>query len=200
MTTVDDAARTLEMISLTVDRCGTAEQHQAQVQSLYTAVYAEPPYGEGPEDVADFMKSWPRRQTQPGFRLVLAWHNGEAIGFAFGHDLHAETRWWQGLQASTLDDLTSEYPGRTFAVIELGVLQPYRRHGVGHELHAHLIAGLPNERVTLLVRPEAAAAKTAYQSWGYQYVGKLQPFDNAPVYDAMILSLRSTAEIQRSPR
>jgi 16S rRNA G966 N2-methylase RsmD len=26
-----------------------------QVRSLYAAVYAEPPYGEGPQDVADFM-------------------------------------------------------------------------------------------------------------------------------------------------
>src|SRR6185312_15949031 len=103
---------------------------------------------------ADFMTSWPRRQAQPGFRLVLAWHNGNAIGLAFGHDLDAKTRWWEGLEASTPDDLTSEYPGRTFAVIELGVLKPYRKHGIGHELHAHLIAGLPNERVTLLVRPE----------------------------------------------
>lgn len=200
MTTVDDTARTLETISLTVDRCGTADHHQAQVQSLYAAVYAEPPYGEGPDEVADFMKSWPRRRAQPGLRLVLAWHNDEAIGFAFGHDLDAKTRWWDGLQAPAPNDLTSEHPGRTFAIIELGVLQPYRRHGVGHELHTHLIAGLPNERITLLVRPEAVAAQSAYQAWGYQRVGKLQPFDNAPIYDAMILPLRNTAQVQRSHR
>jgi ribosomal protein S18 acetylase RimI-like enzyme len=201
MTVVGDASRGLETISLTVDHSGTAGRHESQVRSLYATVYAEPPYCEGPEDVADFVKGWPRRQAQPGFRLVLAWHNVEPIGFAFGHDLDAKTRWWQGLQARTIpDDVTNEYPGRTFAVIELGVLQPYRRHGIGHELHTHLIAGLPHERITLLVRPEATAAQRAYQAWGYRGIGKLQPFDNAPVYDAMILSLRESAVNRSYPR
>jgi len=199
MTAVGDAPQALETISLTIDHSGTAGRHQAQVRSLYATVYAEPPYCEGPQDVADFMNGWPRRQVQPGFRLVLAWHDAEPIGFAFGHDLDPQTRWWQGLRSDTPAAVTHEYPGRTFAVIELGVLQPYRRHGVGHELHTHLIAGLPNERVTLLVRPDATAAQRAYQSWGYHPIGKLQPFDNAPVYDAMILSLRDSA-VSRSSR
>lgn len=53
-----------------------------------------------------------------------------------------------------------------------------------------LVADLSEERIALLVRPEAAPApQQAYLSWGYRDVGQIRPFPGAPVYSAMIKQL-----------
>ena len=63
-----------------------------EMARLYAAVYQEPPYHEGPDDVAAFMEGMPRRAVQRAFRLVTAAVGGELVGFAFGHQLTADTR------------------------------------------------------------------------------------------------------------
>ena len=188
MTTTDRLAG-LDDVSFTVDQASTSADYTPVVRSIYASVYAEPPYCEGAEDVEDFVEAWASRRNQPGFRLVVARSAGEAVGFTFGHGLGVATRWWSGPRTCISDDVAHEYPGRTFAVIELAVVKPYRRRGIGRKLHNLLLAGLGNERVTLLVRPEAKAAQAAYRCWGYECVGQIQPFDGAPVYDAMVLHL-----------
>jgi hypothetical protein len=49
-----------------------ARDHLDVVRELYAEVYAEPPYREGPEDVAGFAADWPRRVGQPGVRWSSA--------------------------------------------------------------------------------------------------------------------------------
>ena len=159
------------------------------VHSIYSEVYAEAPYHEGPADFDDFAQSLPHRAKAPSFRVVVATAGRETVGFALGHQLGSNTKWWDGALAPLPGDLTSEWPGRTFAVIELAVRAPWRRQGYAAQLHAHLIAGLGEERLTLLVRPDAEPAHLAYTAWGYERVGQIQPFDDGPVYDAMLRSL-----------
>lgn len=156
------------------------------IRDLYAEVYAEPPYCEGPADVADFAVGWPRRVAHSSFRLVIAQWCDEPIGFSFGHQLPVQTDWWNGALTALPDDITTEYPGRTFAIIEIAVRRRYRQRGVARRMHAELTAGLSEERVTLLVRPDAPAPRRAYRSWGYQPVGRIQPFPDGPVYEAMI--------------
>ncbi|MGH3929084.1 MAG: GNAT family N-acetyltransferase, partial [Pseudonocardiaceae bacterium] len=110
----------------------------------------------------------------------------EPIGFGFGHQLSVQTGWWDRALTPLPDGITTEYPGRTFAIIEMAVRRRYRRRGVARRLHAELTTGLPEERITLLVRPDAPAPQHAYRSWGYRSVGRIQPFPEGPVYDAMI--------------
>lgn len=153
---------------------------------LYREVYAEPPYLEGEPDFADFAESLPQRSKQASFRLVVARFGGEPVGFAMGHQLPAPTRWWEGALTPLPADVTTEHRGRTFAVIELAVRKPHRRRGLGRRLHAHLTVDLAEERKTLLVRPDAEAARAAYSQWGYGKIGQVQPFSMAPIYDAMI--------------
>lgn len=159
------------------------------VSELYAEIYAEPPYDEGPADVADFTSGWSQRIKQPNFRLVVARRDDEPIGFAFGYQLAARTKWWSGALAPIPSEITTEYPGRTFAIIEIAVRGHYRQRGVGRLLHTHLTAGLSEERITLAVRPEAPSPQRAYRSWGYQRVGQTQPFPNGPIYDLMIKPL-----------
>ncbi|MFC5141018.1 GNAT family N-acetyltransferase [Actinomycetospora rhizophila] len=158
--------------------------------ALYRLVYAEPPYSEGESDFRDFADSLPRRAKAPNFRLVIARESFRAVGFAMGHNLTPNTRWWQGAITTLPEDLTLEHDGRTFAVIELAVLAERRRQGYARALHAHLLADLREERVTLLVRPDATAARSTYEALGYEAVGQIRPFPDAPIYNAMVRQLR----------
>lgn len=185
-------------VTLTVHGADTSLGQLDVVSELYAEVYAEAPYYEGSADVEDFRSGWPRRVDQPNFRLVIAHRMGEPVGFGFGHELRVQTRWWDGALAALPDKITTEWLGRTFAIIELAVRRPYRRRGVARQLHTHLTAGLSEERMTLLVRPDAPAPQRAYLSWGYQQVGQIQPFPDGPVYDAMIKSLVHPAEVSPS--
>jgi GNAT superfamily N-acetyltransferase len=156
------------------------------VRALYGEIYADPPQSKGPAEVAAFAADWPRRVSAPGFRLVVARdESGQPVGMTFGHGLSADTRWWSGLRDEVPGGFTTEWPGRTFAIIELMVRADRRRQGIATALHERLLAERTEDRVTLLVRP-GGPAQAAYLRWGYETAGRLQPFPDAPVYDAMV--------------
>ncbi|WP_409469384.1 GNAT family N-acetyltransferase [Streptomyces sp. HC307] len=159
----------------------------------YEEVYVEPPYCEGPRDVAEFIDHYQVQAQRPGMRLVLARDEEDVVGFTYGYYLAPDTRWWKNLQDVTLpDDFTREDGRRTFVIIELAVRKPWRRRGIAAELHARLLEGLGAERITLTMRPEpeAAPAQSAYAAWGYQNVGVSHPWEEAPLYNCMIRELR----------
>ncbi|MGH3782728.1 MAG: GNAT family N-acetyltransferase [Pseudonocardiaceae bacterium] len=155
----------VDHLTVTVYGTDTSLDQGGAVQDLYAEIYAEAPYNEGTTEAEDFASGWHRTIDQRSFRLVIARRAGEPIGFAFGVQLRARTKWWKGALTSLPDDVTTEYPGRTFAIIELAVRRPYRRQGVGRKMHSHLVADLSEERIALLVRPEAPAPQQAYLSW-----------------------------------
>jgi GNAT superfamily N-acetyltransferase len=163
-----------------------------EILPLYEEIYAEPPYCEGPREVGDFLDRFRKELNLPGFRLVTAREEGHSVGFTFGFRLSPDTSWWDGLLQPRPAEFTRETGERTFVIIELAVRKPWRRQGIARRLHAELLDGLDVERVTLTMRPEpeAAPAQAAYASWGYVKVGQSQPWDEAPVYDAMVLNLR----------
>jgi ribosomal protein S18 acetylase RimI-like enzyme len=162
----------------------------AAILPVYVDVYQESPYCERLADVADFACGWPQRVHAPGFRCVVARDAGHVVGFVFGHELTEKTRWWAGALGD-LDVHTTEWPGRTFAVIEMAVLAESRRAGVALAMHQQLLVPGATERVTLLVRPEpeAAPARATYERWGYRQVGQIQPGPDLPIYNAMVLDL-----------
>ncbi|MFC9426733.1 MULTISPECIES: GNAT family N-acetyltransferase [unclassified Streptomyces] len=172
------------------------EGHEASAQldaflPAYEEVYIEPPYCEGPRDVAEFIDRYQLQAKRPGMRLVLAREGDEVIGFTFGYFLPADTRWWSNLKEPLPADYTREDGARTYVIIELAVRKEWRRRSVAARLHAALIGGLSAERVTLTMRREttAAPAQSAYRAWGYRKVGVSHPWEEAPLYDAMVLQL-----------
>lgn len=177
--------------ALTLTRYGpdTGPAQFEVVRELYAEIYAEPPYLVGPPEVRDFAAGLRRRVTEPDFRLVVARWAKEAVGFAFGVQLEPRTRWWDGALTPLSTEFTTERPGRTFAILEIGVRRPYRGQGVARRMHAELVAGLTEERVTLLVLPDAPAPRQAYHSWGYRPVGRIRLGPGGPVYDAMVKPL-----------
>lgn len=68
---------------------------------------------------------------------------------------------------------------------EFAVHPAYRGKGCGHKLHDALLKNRPEPLAHLLVRTDNPA-KASYLHWGWHTVSKVQPFEDAPVMDAMI--------------
>jgi GNAT superfamily N-acetyltransferase len=127
--------------------------------------------------------------TRHGFSLVLGRLNGELVGYAMGFTLPANSAWWKGLTTPVDPALTTEDGHRTFALTYMMVRVAHRRRGYARALHDALLRGRPEQRAALLVIPDNIPARTAYEKWEWYEFGKLQPFPDAPVYDAMVLNL-----------
>jgi ribosomal protein S18 acetylase RimI-like enzyme len=94
-------------------------------------------------------------------------------------------------------DVTTEHPGRTFALTDLGVRASWRRQGIGRALCDLIVEGRPEERATAAVLPAAAPAQQAFRQWGWQKVARSRdprpgpPAPGALVYDLLVRTLRS---------
>ena len=125
----------------------------------------------------------------PGFALVTGHLLDDLIGYTLGYTLPERSGWWGGFRGEVDPGLLKEDGQRTFALTQLMVLPAWQRRGYARALHDALLSNRPEERATLLVKPDNIPARTAYLSWGWQVLGQLQPFDDAPVYDALLFYL-----------
>jgi GNAT superfamily N-acetyltransferase len=131
-------------------------------------------------------------RRQPGFVLAEARHGGYLVGYAFGMPLRPSTSWWRRLTTPLPDDVTTEHPGRTFALAELLVRASWRRQGIAGALHDLILRNRPEERATLTVPPAAAPAQSAFRSWGWRKVARTRDDGpGSPVSDVLITTLRS---------
>jgi ribosomal protein S18 acetylase RimI-like enzyme len=121
-----------------------------------------------------------------GFRLVTGRVQDELVGFTLGSVLPADTAWWRGFKGTPDPDLVRETGSRTFGINELQVRPAWRRRGYAKAMSEELLDDLPVERVTLLVRAENTPAYNAYVSWGFRVIGQMQPFNDSPLYEAMV--------------
>ena len=138
-------------------------------------------------------RMWERLEvyaTRDGFTLVLAYLEGELVGYALGNTFMAGSRWGQGMITDVDPALLVEDGKRTFGFNYIMVRRAYRRRGIAKALHDKLISTRHEDRACLLVLPENVAARGAYLAWGWYKIGDLRPFPDAPVYDAMLLDLK----------
>jgi len=167
-----------------------AISHLDEYRTLYAEVYAEPPYEWGDNHADLFADRFQVQRRQPGFALVEARDGTELAGLVFGVTLQPTTPWWNNLTAPLPAAITTENPGRTFALVELLVRPPWRRQGIALALHDRLLKDRTEERATLTVLPAAAPAQTAYQKWGWHKVGqKRNPLPGSPLFDVMLRQL-----------
>lgn len=165
-----------------------ARENTDALVGVYAEVYADK-LGDPFFTVDRFLERFRGHTAREGYALVTCHLGDDLIGYAYGLPLQADTRWWQGLRADAPDDMRRETGRRTFALNEIMVRAPWRRRGIARRLHDALLAGRSEERATLLVDPSNTPARTAYLRWGWTVLGSLQPFPDAPVYDAMTLDL-----------
>jgi GNAT superfamily N-acetyltransferase len=130
------------------------------------------------------------RRRQPGFVLAEARHGGYLVAYASGLPLRPSTSWWKDLTTQLPDNVTAEYPGRTFALTELLVRPSWRRQGIGRALHDLILDGRAEERATLTLPPGAAAAQAAFRSWGWRRLARTAGLGpDVPVLDVLLAGL-----------
>jgi GNAT superfamily N-acetyltransferase len=166
-----------------------ADVHADELQQLHSEVHAGLPYARG-DDAVQFARRFRVQSRQPGFALAEARNGGYLVGYAAGMPLRPSTSWWRDLTAPVPDDITTEHPGRTFALVELLVRASWRRQGIGMTLHDLLLSARREERATLTVLPGANPAQTAFQSWGWRKVARTRdPAPSSPVLDVLVITL-----------
>src|SRR5829696_9199575 len=134
------------------------------LRALYAAVYAEPPYRDGPAEVAEFVAEWRELLNQPGFRLVVARTAGQLVGFALGHVVESASGWWAGIRpgppgGDTADPVDSD-SGHSFGIAEMCVHFFWRQRRFASSLHYVLLDGSSEPRVVLWVIFYFNAART----------------------------------------
>jgi ribosomal protein S18 acetylase RimI-like enzyme len=162
--------------------------HAGELQALHAEVYAEPPYG-CDDDAGVFAGRFKVQCRQQGFVLAEARHGGYLVGYASGMPLRPSTSWWRNLTTPLLEEVTTEHPGRTFALADLLVRASWRRQGIAHALHDLILAGRPEERATLTVLPAATPAQHAFRSWGWRKVARTRTRPGSPVSDVLLARL-----------
>jgi GNAT superfamily N-acetyltransferase len=141
-------------------------------------------------DDSPFAERFRVARRQPGFVLAEARHGGYLVGYAFGMPLRPSTSWWRQLTTPLPDDVTTEHPGRTFALAELLVRASWRRQGIAGALHDLILENRPEERATLTVPPAAAPAQSAFRGWGWRKVARTRDDGpGSPVSDVLITML-----------
>ncbi len=183
---------------VTFRRYGAAAALQLRdtVEEIYVRSYIDAIASGDPFDSIDaFMRRFDSYASQSSFDLVVAYQGNEAIGQTWGWPLTKLSRWWDGLLSEPAPDFTQENGRRTFALSEIMVSQEWTGKGIAHALHDHLLSARTESRATLLAEPENTRAHRAYLHWGWRKVAQLRPnWDDAPIFDVLILSLDKTAE------
>jgi GNAT superfamily N-acetyltransferase len=185
-----------EANDVTFCRYNVAEARRLRdtVEIIYVRSYVEAIASADPFDrVDEFMRRFDFYTSQPEFDLVVAYQGGEAIGQTWGWPLTEHSRWWEGFLSEPEPGFTREDGHRTFALSEIMVSREWAGKGVARALHDHLLSARSESRATLLVEPENTRAYRAYLHWGWRKATQLRPsWDNAPIFDVLILALGKT--------
>ncbi|MFI7643280.1 GNAT family N-acetyltransferase [Nonomuraea sp. NPDC049400] len=157
---------------------------------LFQQVFRQPPFSVNEATLARQRKYFPQLTNRPGFRLTLAQTADTYLGFGYGYLLPSDSRWWSNIVEPLDEDFVQETGGRTFAIIDYGVLPRWRGCGIGRAIHDELLAGSGAARATLAVRPSAVETQAIYRRWGWRKIGHeiMEPPAPAPEFDVLVLN------------
>lgn len=124
-----------------------------------------------------------------GFRIITAWAGDELVGFAYGSSLPPDSLWWKDVKETLSEEFVKEDGNRTFALFDFVVKSNLRGQGLGSQLHARLLEGRGEERVTLLSSEPQQPAYSIWQHWGYRKVGTSEPTKDGTILDVFVRQL-----------
>jgi GNAT superfamily N-acetyltransferase len=161
-----------------------AAAHADELRALHHEVCGQA------EDDALLARQFQVWRRQPGSALAEARHGGYLVGYASGMPLRSSTSWWKDATTPLPDEITAEYPGRTFALTELLVRPAWRRQGIARGLHDLIVGSRSEERATLTVPPGATSAQIAFRNWGWQKAARTRGSGpGSPVLDVLVIAL-----------
>ena len=161
--------------------------------SLYAEVFSVPPFAWDEQEPVRHRQMLERLLTEPSFGITVAVRDDELVGFAYGYGVHPDTKRWENFLEPLPEALTTEWEGRTFALIDLAVRADLRGHGLGRRLLEVLLASRSEERAALTVEPEAEATQAFYQHLSWQRMGRKRTSPGSAIsyFDAYVLPLRA---------
>jgi ribosomal protein S18 acetylase RimI-like enzyme len=167
-----------------------AEAYEA-VCALFASVFGAPPLSRPAEALAQQRDSLRSLMAEPSFGMATAWDDDALVGFAYGYALNSGSRWWNDMLAPVADEVTREWDGRTFVIIDMAVARQHQGQGIGRRLLDTLMAARPEERASLSVVPDNDRAHGFYRHLGWQHVGQVRgaPHHTAPFFDIYLLKL-----------
>lgn len=130
-----------------------------------------------------FVDHWGGRE---GFACVVAYEDGQPIGFTYGAPGEPGREWWR----EYLDEEPAD--PSTFSVSELMLRPRWRKQGLGERLHTALLANRPEALAVLTVDTKRPRLQALYEGWGYRKIGERQPFPDSPLYAVMLLDRTHT--------
>lgn len=160
---------------------------------LYDLVFSRPPFVWTDEESQHHRDLLARLMDEPSFGIVTAEAAGRLVGFAYGYALAPDTRFWQNFIEPVPEELTREWPGRTFILIDLAVDEAWRGRGLGRKLTEGLLASRSEQRAVLSVQPTATDTQAFYVHLGWQKVGRqtMPPGVVSPLFDIYVTELMS---------
>ncbi|WP_431984121.1 N-acetyltransferase family protein [Streptomyces qinglanensis] len=120
-----------------------------------------------------------------GFACVIAYDQGEPVGFAYGAPAVPGREWWREHLTNPPADTS------TFSFSELMVRPRWRKTGIAEQLHTALMDNRSEALAVLLVDPDHPKVTALYETWGYRDIGERQPFPDAPNFTVMIRDLKA---------
>jgi GNAT superfamily N-acetyltransferase len=179
---------TAEVLTLSYYR----REHLPQIRPVLVDVYGEV-YGHNAaqdpfHSVERFEERLSGHASGSSWACVIGDINGETVGYAYGR--LDSTREWREVLNPTEPDVREYGEQGTFGLCEIMVRTPWRGKGIARGIHDELMRLRTEARSSLLVDNDHPKVRALYQSWGYRKVGQMQPFDDSPRYDAMVLSLK----------
>lgn len=129
--------------------------------------------------VTAFGERLDRHGAEPGFTAVIAYADGQPVGYVYGNRIEHGDRYWQ----RTAPEPAQEYTSRpAMALKEIGVREAWRKTGTARRIHDAFLAARTEPYVTLMVNPAAGGGKVhaLYRSWGYEDIGQSQPSPASP--------------------
>ncbi|MEU6034700.1 GNAT family N-acetyltransferase [Actinomadura sp. NPDC047616] len=170
------------------------------IRTLHDDVFLRPPFEYAPTAPQDHDATLREIREDPTFGIAVAGTGpDDLVGFAYGHRLPPDHRWWTRFPEPLPDDIVAEWEGRTFALIDLAVAARWRRRGIGRRLVETLLTSRDEERAVLSVQPSASAAHALYEETGWRLVGRKGPIPGVipPYWDIYLRPLGAVCGRQR---
>jgi GNAT superfamily N-acetyltransferase len=156
--------------------CDTAQERAAQVFGVYDGVF-----GDTPNEASWRSGSFDPHCARNGFRLAACLVDGSdpagagLAGFAYGY-IGDRGQWWPDQVVQALPaEVSDVWVGGHFEFVELAVLAPHRRQGIGARLHDVLLRGTEDRRALLGTDDADTPAVLLYRSKRWRKLGNLTP-------------------------
>jgi ribosomal protein S18 acetylase RimI-like enzyme len=146
------------------------EEVTASCVEVYRDSFAEPPYGESPQQADELRSRLARYSERDGFRLVVARRDDDrVVGFGLSAIAHPGD-WWRERVAATIGpDLTRRWLGTAVTeVVHLAVVPDFRRSGLASAILSAMTTHPDGLGAVLSCHPDATAAQQLYLSRGWQ--------------------------------